>query len=331
MKGFANSLNVVTIGVAAMLVSGCTSLDVMDNWFFSRGVPEQAQVEKNNKNTVQRYWRFYNNKDYDVLKQTVAENLAQHSSQIKDGRAALVEIFREQFFQQAPEYHVQIKRIIADGDLVFVHSHATAKKADRGKDSAQPSYAVADIYRLKDGQIVEHWDVLQQVPAKPSANGNTMFNGGGFKTTSPDVEKKNKDVVLRYMEEFINKKNFKILDEIMSVNSQAHSPKKPNGRENLKTFARTQWFVQFPEVHAQVKRIGAEGNLVFVQSHYTLKKQDRGNDWAPNSSATVDIFRLEDGIIVEHWDVVFLGLPLQTASGRSLFDGGGMFAPSTQK
>ncbi|WP_342791211.1 nuclear transport factor 2 family protein [Streptomyces montanus] len=62
---------------------------------------------------------------------------------------------------------MDFKRALADGDLVMLHSHVTTSPTDRGT-------AAADILRLKNGKIVEHWDVLQAVP-ETSANDNTMF------------------------------------------------------------------------------------------------------------------------------------------------------------
>ena len=59
------------------------------------------------------------------------------------------------------------KRFVAEGDLVVVHSHLVRKPGDRGM-------AVMDIFRLENGKIVEHWDVLQEAPESP-ANNNTMF------------------------------------------------------------------------------------------------------------------------------------------------------------
>jgi predicted SnoaL-like aldol condensation-catalyzing enzyme len=59
------------------------------------------------------------------------------------------------------------KRLVAEGDLVVVHSHLVRKPGDRGM-------TVMDIFRLENGKIVEHWDVLQEVPESP-ANNNTMF------------------------------------------------------------------------------------------------------------------------------------------------------------
>ncbi len=60
-----------------------------------------------------------------------------------------------------------LKRVIAEDDLVVLHYHLKMTPDDLGQ-------AVVDIFRVEDGRIVEHWDVLQPVPAE-SANTNTMF------------------------------------------------------------------------------------------------------------------------------------------------------------
>jgi predicted SnoaL-like aldol condensation-catalyzing enzyme len=68
---------------------------------------------------------------------------------------------------QFPDLRLDIKRVIAEGDSVVTHSNPHLKPGDRGM-------AVADFWRVADGKIVEHWDVIQEVPEK-SANDNTMF------------------------------------------------------------------------------------------------------------------------------------------------------------
>jgi predicted SnoaL-like aldol condensation-catalyzing enzyme len=60
-----------------------------------------------------------------------------------------------------------IKRAIAEGDLVLTHSLLKTSPEDRGS-------AVADIFRLEDGNVVEHWDVVQPVP-ESAANDHPMF------------------------------------------------------------------------------------------------------------------------------------------------------------
>ena len=137
-------------------------------------------------------------------------------------------------------------------------------------------------------------------------------------------EERNRAVVLRYMEEVINERKLEVLDEVMVEDWIAHNPTEPNGRENLKDLF-DGMFRQFPEVHADVKRVIVEGDLVAVHSHYTVREQDRGNDWAPGSGAVVDIFRLEDGKIVEHWDVGQRPIPETSVNGNTMFDGGALY------
>jgi predicted SnoaL-like aldol condensation-catalyzing enzyme len=62
---------------------------------------------------------------------------------------------------------METKRIVAEGDLVVIHSHLILKPGNRGS-------AVVEIFRLENDKIVEHWDVAQEIP-ETSANNNTMF------------------------------------------------------------------------------------------------------------------------------------------------------------
>ena len=66
-----------------------------------------------------------------------------------------------------PNQRGEIKRVIAEGDLVVLHVHST-----RGDDA--PGRAIIDIFRIENGKVVEHWDVIQDIPAQ-AANTNGMF------------------------------------------------------------------------------------------------------------------------------------------------------------
>lgn len=140
----------------------------------------------------------------------------------------------------------------------------------------------------------------------------------------PSPEDRNRAVVLRYFDEVINGRNLDLLDEILAEEWIAHNPGEPNGREGLKQYF-AGMFEAFPEVHADVKRVVAEDDLVVMHSHYTGAVADRGNDRAPGSGATVDIFRLEDGVIVEHWDVNQRPIPESSVNGNTMFDGGALY------
>jgi predicted SnoaL-like aldol condensation-catalyzing enzyme len=90
----------------------------------------------------------------------------QHNPQAPDGPEAFVGIMAH-VVGQAPDVSFELKRSVAEGDLVVLHHHMKMSAEDRGS-------AVVDIFRVDDGRIVEHWDVLQPVPEE-SANANGMF------------------------------------------------------------------------------------------------------------------------------------------------------------
>ena len=123
--------------------------------------------EENKQKVVSYYTLAFNDKrPEEAVAKYVGPKYIQHNPQAPDGPGAFVQ-FVQAFAGQFPQLHVEIKRVIAEGDLVMTHSLLTTSPEDRGT-------AAADIFRLEDGKIVEHWDVLQPVP-ETAANDNTMF------------------------------------------------------------------------------------------------------------------------------------------------------------
>ena len=90
----------------------------------------------------------------------------QHNPLAGDGPASFIAHVKW-FVQTYPSFRTELKRIIAEGDLVVTHTHIIREPGD-------PGLAVVDIFRIENGKPVEHWDVVQEVPEK-SANNNTMF------------------------------------------------------------------------------------------------------------------------------------------------------------
>lgn len=123
--------------------------------------------EKNKKNVREFYEMAFNqHKPTEAAKKYFGDKYIQHNPYVVNGAEAFYTYF-EGHFKKNPESHVEIKRIMADGDLVMLHLHSKENKADLGR-------AVVDIFRLENGKIVEHWDVVQEVPEK-TASGNSMF------------------------------------------------------------------------------------------------------------------------------------------------------------
>ena len=93
-------------------------------------------------------------------------NYRQHNPGAGDGAEPFIETVKR-FAQNFPDFRMESKRMVAEGDYVVLHSHLILKPGHRGT-------AIVDIFRLENGRIVEHWDVVQEVP-ETSANNNTMF------------------------------------------------------------------------------------------------------------------------------------------------------------
>lgn len=96
----------------------------------------------------------------------IAPHYVQHSSLAEPGVQALKD-FLDRVRAESPDARQTIHRSFVDGDHVVVHTHVERWPGDAG-------LAVVDIFRCADGLIVEHWDVIQDVPAQP-VNPNPMF------------------------------------------------------------------------------------------------------------------------------------------------------------
>jgi predicted SnoaL-like aldol condensation-catalyzing enzyme len=113
-----------------------------------------------NKHEVEQAFRLY-----------VGGSYQQHNPNVPDGVYGAVRALTKYTHELYPELRQEVKRTVAQGDLVAVHSRYVPTSADRDRGSGQ---AAVDIFRVEHGKIVEHWDVLQDIPEK-SANDNSMF------------------------------------------------------------------------------------------------------------------------------------------------------------
>ncbi len=248
-----------------------------------------AQANNNIQIVEEFYQRFFNQADVTVVDELIAENYIQHNPTLPNGRDAI-----KAFVAEGP-FSANIKRIGSEDNLVYVQVEYPAINT-----------AAFDIFRIENGIIQEHWDVQAAInnPLISPANGNTVFDGtNSNQKRSIQIEAKNKEIIQIFFDEFFNKGNANILDEIMTEDYIQHNYDIPNGRESIKPFVAKG---AFP---AEIKHMVAFKDLVFVHTFYPIL-----------NSVAVDLFRLENAKIAEHWDVVQQITPAsETVSANPMF------------
>ncbi|NUS94416.1 MAG: SnoaL-like domain-containing protein [Nocardia sp.] len=121
-------------------------------------------VAERNKEIVLRGFSEFAAGNVEILRDLLREDFIEHSPGNPSGRDAFIE-----FIASAPVAgaKLDLKRVVAEDDHVMLHYHMVPPGDGRG-------IAVVDIWRMVDGQIVEHWDVVQPVP-DPGEIPNGMF------------------------------------------------------------------------------------------------------------------------------------------------------------
>jgi predicted SnoaL-like aldol condensation-catalyzing enzyme len=127
---------------------------------------QPSPLEANKRIATEFYDAAINRKDFAAASQYLGSSYRQHNPTAADGPEGL-RAFIDFLKMRFPNQRGEIKRVIAEGDLVVLHVHST-----RGDDT--PGRAIVDIFRIENGKVVEHWDVIQDIPAQP-ANQNGMF------------------------------------------------------------------------------------------------------------------------------------------------------------
>jgi predicted SnoaL-like aldol condensation-catalyzing enzyme len=125
-----------------------------------------TETEQHNKALVLKAFEtLFNKRDYAAAQQFWSPDYIQHSAHIPPGREGLFELVKS----SSPDMRYENGLITADGDYVMLHG--------RFSNVGQPAHwIVADIVRIEDGVLAEHWDVIQdECTAGESQSGLPMF------------------------------------------------------------------------------------------------------------------------------------------------------------
>jgi len=106
----------------------------------------------------------FGRKDLSVLPQLMREDYIQHNPLVPQGRSGFQEFF-EATFKAIPDWRYTLKQIVADGDRVWIYgrysgTHSAAPWLGIPASGREFAIDAVDIFRLQDGQLAEHWDVM---------------------------------------------------------------------------------------------------------------------------------------------------------------------------
>jgi predicted SnoaL-like aldol condensation-catalyzing enzyme len=228
---------------------------------------------------------IFGKKDATAVDRYFGESFIQHDPNLADGLAGMKSFAVE--VASSPTADVTIYRMLVDGDLVLLHSKY------KGVGVYGGSAIAFDLFRFKGGKIVEHWGG-QEPEAPPNPSGRTQVDGP---TEVVDREKTeaNRTLVRTYRETVMVSLRFDRIEEFIEDPHYAqHASKIGDGiarlRDRIASVAK-----EGGQLYLTPRRFVAEGNFVLVLSE---------GDLPSGPTALYDLFRVENGKIVEHWDVL---------------------------
>ena len=265
------TLKVIVFIMATMLLTGITSTQ--------KG---EARMELNsNKEKAAAVLSSLETRDTSAALNYISdEAYIQHNLAAGDGREGFLSLF------DIPdvEFKVSIVRIFEDGDFVFTHTVY---------DFFGPKVGF-DVFRFKDGKIVEHWDNLQEV-APQTVSGRSQVDGP-IEVTDLDRTEENKKLVEGLVNDvFLGKNPERITAYISTEKYYQHNPGVADGLDGLGAALEGLAKAGMPMTYSKCHGILGEGNFVLVKSEGTFMKEH---------VAFYDLFRVENGKIVEHWDTI---------------------------
>ncbi len=220
--------------------------------------------------------------DQTAIEYVNAEKYTQHNLTVGDGLAGFGEVL-----QALPKgsARVNVARVFEDGEFVFAHTDYNFFGPKVG----------FDVFRFENGLIVEHWDNLIEKETSLNPSGHTQLDGPA-KATDISETAANKSLVQSFVETILSKGEMdKIANYIDGDSYTQHNPGIADGLSGLGEALDAMAKEGIAMVYTKVHKVLGEGNFVLAISEGTF---------ADKPTSFYDLFRVEDGKIVEHWDVI---------------------------
>lgn len=239
------------------------------------------KMELSNKQKIEQLYKSFETGDPTAAQLYLKPDYIQHNLNIGNGIAGFADLMKN----KPPQgFKAKIVRIFEDGDYIITHSDYDffGKKAGFG------------IFRFENGQVAEHWDNLAPIQPK-NQSGRTQLDGE-TKITDNDKTALNIAIIKNFADDILIGGKMEKIANYQSPDFHQHNPNIADGIKGLgdafKYFQQQGFMLQITKIH----KILGEGNFVLVVSE---GKFGKGED-----AAFYDLFRLADGKIVEHWDII---------------------------
>ncbi|MDA9774361.1 nuclear transport factor 2 family protein [Saprospiraceae bacterium] len=266
----------ITLLISSLFIISCGSSKKSTNQ------KKQVKMELTNKEKAVALLKSLQSGDSAPVAYINPEKYIQHNLAVGDGLAGFGAVLKN---QPKEGFKVNVVRSFEDGDFVFTHTEY---------DFFGPKVGF-DVFRFENGLIVEHWDNLTEITvANPS--GRTQFDGSTT-VSDKDQTNANKSIVKRFVTDILmNGRVDKITEYISTESYLQHNSNIADGLDGLgaalKYFAENNLVMEYEKTH----KILGEGNFVLSICEGKFGSGDHVSFY--------DLFRLENGKIVEHWDII---------------------------
>ena len=204
-----------------------------------------------------------------------AKRFVQHNPYASDGVEGLA-----QFIEQSPRDQLQLNVVRAIEDGPFVVTQAAGHRSGRN--------VFFDVFRFEDEKVVEHW-AFSALEAPPNASGHTQIDGP-TEPTHPEETDENKKIVRGYYETFHIGGDHSGTERYFAGDLMIRH--EPGVRDGVSEFLHDVEELMKHRTIDEIRLLVGQGDLVFVAARGTHEG---------DACAYIDLYRVEDGKIVEHW------------------------------
>ncbi|MBU6955409.1 hypothetical protein [Hahella sp. HN01] len=237
--------------------------------------------ELSNKEKVFKLLKGIETGDPDAASVVNEKRYVQHNPHTGEGSLGLAELFK-QIAKTGPK--VTMVRAFEDQDFVFAHM----------KYEFSSVKAAFEVFRFEDGLAVEHWDNLQPL-AGPNPSGHGMLDGPQ-QSSDLHLTETNRTLVREYVNEvLINRQLQRLEDFVSGTDFIQHNPEMRDGVASLHEALSIRENDRYALTYTTLHRVLAEGDFVLSVSEAL---------WRDTHSSFYDLFRVQAGKIVEHWDTI---------------------------